>query len=72
MTSDEWFIAINKTKMINEALGGPFIAPWEIDQVPDEVVERIVALNEDLPGMREGQQKVEEIREKFLREMKLK
>jgi hypothetical protein len=58
--------------MVNEALGGPFVAPWEVQFVSDEVMDRILAMAEDLPGMREGQQRVEEIREKWKREAGLK
>ena len=70
MTSDEWVIAINTAKLVNEALGGPFVAPWEVKNLPDELVERILALANDLPGMKEGQKRVEEIRAKWLNSLK--
>ncbi len=47
-------------RQINQILGGAFVAPWEIDQMPDEIIDAILAVN----GMREvaeGLGKVENI-----------
>ena len=70
-TSDEWFILIYKTKLINDYLGTS-LTTGDILWQPDEVIERILGLAEDLPGILEGQQRVEEIREKWKREAGLK
>jgi len=47
-------------RQINQILGGAVIAPWEIDQMPDEIIDAVLAVN----GMREvseGLGKVENI-----------
>lgn len=59
---------IGMAKMINQALGGPFVAPWEIDQLPDVFLDAIQALNVDLVAMRRHYQQVESHFEHMRRE----
>lgn len=33
------------TRRINQILGGAFIAPWELDQMPDELLDAILAID---------------------------
>lgn len=40
--------------MVNRALGGAFVAPWEVDDLPPEVLDPILALATELPRMRQG------------------
>lgn len=40
--------------IINRTLGGAFVAPWEVDDLPPEVLEPIMALALELPAMRKG------------------
>lgn len=55
--------------MVNRALGGAFVAPWEVDDLPPEVLDPILALATELPGMRQGLQTIEskkaEIRRRY-------
>lgn len=44
--------AINIAKVINRYSGGAIIAPWEIDQLPDEYVATFIALADELPTMK--------------------
>lgn len=39
---------------MNRALGGAFVAPWEVDELPPEVLDPIMALALELPSMRKG------------------
>jgi hypothetical protein len=52
--------AIFQAKQINQMLGGPFVGPWDLDELPDEWLDVFRAVAVDLPGMREGKAKVEE------------
>lgn len=40
--------------LVNRTLGGPFIAPWEVDDLTPDVLDPILALALELPGMRKG------------------
>lgn len=45
--------------MVNRTLGGYAVAPWEVDDLPPEVLDPIIALATELPGMRKGVQSIE-------------
>lgn len=45
--------------MVNRTLGGAFVAPWEVDEMPPEVLDPILALATELPNMRKGVQTIE-------------
>jgi hypothetical protein len=46
-------------------LGGPFVGPWDINELPDEWLDVFRAVAVDLPGMREGKARVNERLEKW-------
>lgn len=64
-TSDEWFGRIYRTRMINSYLGVGCVTPWTVDDLPDEVIDRIDGLIEDLPGMQDGVKRLDEIKQKW-------
>jgi len=45
--------------MVNTALGGPFVAPWDVDQLPNDFIDLVRALLYDLPGFVEHRKKVD-------------
>jgi hypothetical protein len=51
---------------INRNCSGAVVAPWEIEQLPDDWLDTFLALNNDMPEMQEGQKKVEDLRAKWL------
>lgn len=59
-TSEPHLAAIFQARQINQALGGAFVGPWDVDELPDEWLDAFRGLAVDLPGMREGKAKVEE------------
>ncbi len=59
-------VDILRAQRINQIMGGAFISPWEVDELPAEWLDAFDALAVDLPAMRKGQAEVEET----LRKMK--
>lgn len=57
--------------MVNQFFGGLVVAP-EGDYLQDELVEAIYGLQNDLPNMQKGIQKVESLFEKWRSSMKYK
>jgi len=45
--------------LVNRTLGGFAVAPWEVDDLPPEVLDPIMALALELPNMRKGVQSIE-------------
>ena len=37
-------------RRVNQVLGGPFVAPWDVGQLPEEFIDIVEGLVEDLPG----------------------
>ena len=48
-----------QARYINAAHGAPVIAAWEIDQLPDDWLDTIIAIATEMPRFREGLAKVE-------------
>jgi hypothetical protein len=48
-------------RKINQALGGAFVAPWELDKLDETTVDALRGLVEDLPGYQIGLKKVDDI-----------
>ena len=40
--------------LVNKTLGGFAVAPWEVDDLTPDVLDPILALALELPGMRKG------------------
>lgn len=60
-TSDPLLIQLYTAKMINEFMGGPVVRIWTGEnEVPDEIIEAIDGLMNELPEMQAGQEKVED------------
>lgn len=45
--------------IINRALGGFAVAPWEVPDLTPDVLDPIMALATELPNMRKGMQAIE-------------
>jgi hypothetical protein len=58
-------VAMITASAINKVSGGAIIAPWQIDYLPDEWIDAFNALTQDLPEMREGQNRVDAIKAKW-------
>jgi hypothetical protein len=46
---------------INKAMGGAMIAPWELDELPEDWLDALMGMGTDLSNYRSGKAKVEEI-----------
>lgn len=58
-TTDPVLTNINMAQMANRLHGGPVVAAWEIDQLPDDWLDAIVATSVELPEYERGFAKVE-------------
>jgi hypothetical protein len=63
--------AFLKAKQINQACGAQ-IAPWEVDEIPEEWLDAAEALMTDLPQMARGYQQIEDYKAKWRAEYKRK
>jgi len=52
-------------QIINRTLGGVVVRPWEVDELPDEWIDTIMALATELPGYRKGLATVEDVLSKW-------
>jgi len=48
-------------RKINQALGGAFVAPWEVDSLDEGTLDAIRGLVEDLPGYQAGMKQVDAV-----------
>lgn len=60
-TDEPVLASILMAKQINQALGGAFVAPWEVDQLDECLVDALRGLVEDLPEYKKNIQKVDDI-----------
>jgi len=67
-TQEPLLVGFLLAQKINTAAGGAFIAPWEIGELPAEWIEAAMALNDRLPGMRQGKAKVADYLAKWRKE----
>jgi len=56
------------SKVINTQAGGPVIAPWEVEQLPEEWLELALKMATDLPEMQKARQKAQKYFEKYRKE----
>lgn len=52
-------------RMINQALGGAFVAPWDVDDLSDDFIDAVLGMVVDLPKIAASMQKVEDIKAKW-------
>lgn len=48
---------------INRAVGGAFVAPWDVGALDDGTIDLMLALNADLPQMQAAGQRIERIKQ---------
>jgi hypothetical protein len=53
--------AIWTARKINELLGGAFVGPWDVDELPGEWIDAIIGMGTRVPRMAEGKKKVEAV-----------
>lgn len=41
-------------RLVNQALGGAFVAPWEVGMLPDDFIDTIRAWSLDYPALQSG------------------
>lgn len=58
--ADPLLVDILTARLINQAFGGAFIAPWEVGMLPDEIIDAIRAWAIDYPAYKDGTKKVED------------
>jgi hypothetical protein len=49
-----------RARQINQAAGGTVIAPWEVDDLPDEWIDTIAGFSTQLPDFRATQRKIDD------------
>lgn len=54
-----------RAQQINRVLGGAFVAPWEVDELPGDWMDALLALMQRLPQLQEGKKKVANAFERF-------
>lgn len=54
-------------RQINQALGGPFVSPWEVGELDDATIDVITSTIKDLPSMQEGLRKIEQVKDRIRR-----
>ena len=59
LTGDPDISNIEIARLINTALGGPFIAPWDVDQLTNDFIDTVRAMLYDLPAMVKHRKEVE-------------
>jgi hypothetical protein len=57
--------AIWTARKINEQLGGAFVGPWDVGDLPGEWIDAIIGMRTQVPMMAEGKQKVESALDKW-------
>lgn len=68
-THDPYLVAVLLSKKLNMACGGTVVTPWEVGRIPLEWIEAVTALVDRLPGMAEGQKKVEDYLAKWRKKL---
>lgn len=64
-TRDSLIARIVTARRINQTVGGLLVAPWELDELPDEWLDAFMGMGSDLASFREGKAKVEDIFSKW-------
>lgn len=64
-TNDPLLVSILTARQINTALGGPFVSPFEVGQIPDEFVDACMLMNTKLPQFQEARRKMEQRKTEF-------
>lgn len=67
-TQDPLLAAFLIAQHVNEAAGGAVIAPWEVEELPEEWIDAARGLAVELPELRKGAAKVEDWKEKWRKE----
>ncbi len=68
-TSDQKLAAVFTARDINRLCGGVVVTPWTIyETLNDEWLDIFEMMSQDLPVMQAGQQRVEEIHDKWRKE----
>lgn len=64
--------AIWLARQINDELGGPFVAPWNVYDLPGEWLDALTGMSVDVPRMVEGKKQVENYLEQWRQKHKYK
>lgn len=57
-TSEELLANVLLARRINRVLGGAFVSPWEVNDLPDDEIDRILSI-EEIGAYQAGRQQVE-------------
>ena len=55
---DERIHKLGVAKIINQSLGGIVIAPWEVDDLPQDWVDFFLGINNDFPAIQARQARI--------------
>ena len=59
----EWpVVNILAARKFNLMLGGAFVAPWQLSDIPDEWIEATTMMSDGLPKMRAGLSEIETLK----------
>ncbi len=59
-TNDPILAAIYTAQNVNAALGGQFVTPWDVGQLPQEWVDACIAMSVDLPKMKANMKEMDD------------
>ena len=57
--------AIWMARKINQVLGGPFVGPWEIEELPGDWLDAIIGMETTVPRLAAGKAQVESAIERW-------
>lgn len=60
VTNEPLLINIFQARRMNGILGGPFFTPWDIPDLPEDLIETILSI-EDVNNLKAGMNQVESI-----------
>ena len=64
--------AIWMARRINEELGGAFVGPWDVNELPQEWIDAIIGIRTTVPKMMEGKALVEAAVEKWRKKISVR
>jgi hypothetical protein len=64
-TDDPILAGIFKAQNVNTALGGQFVTPWDVGQLPQEWIEACMAVNNKLPEIKSGMKEMNDFLAKW-------
>lgn len=58
--NDPILAAIYTAQNVNAALGGQYVTPWDVGQLPQEWIDACIAMSADLPKMKANMKEMDD------------